>query len=436
LAPRPPARSAARAADATPRIGLALAGGGPLGAIYEIGALCALQEALKGLRFDALHSYIGVSAGGFIAAGLANGMTPRQLCSAFIENDGAASFVIDPSLFVRPAWGEMAERLAMVPGLVAQAGWRYVFSRRSLMSSFERLGRALPTGLFSSAPLEAQLREVFSAPGRSNDFRQLKRRLILVATDLDSGDPAPFGLPGWDHVPISQAVQASAALPGLFPPVCIDGRHYVDGALKKTLHASLLLDEGAGLLLCLNPLVPFDASLAPRRRVLSAGEARIPRLVDGGLPVVLSQTFRSLIHSRLAIGMKGYEASHPDVDIVLFEPDQRDAQMFLANTFSYSQRRALAEHAYQQTRADLRSRREALAPLLARHGVTIDEDVLGDSRHLLHTRLPVRTRSLQALQRLEDVLDELDTALAPRPGRRARSAGRAVAASPLRRRKP
>ena len=126
-------------------------------------------------------------------------------------------------------------------------------------------------------------------------------------------------------MPISRAVQASSALPGLFPPVEIDGRFYVDGALKKTLHASVLLDEGLDLLLCLNPLVPFDATHAPRHRVLSSGEPRIPRLVDGGLPVVLSQTFRTLIHSRLELGMKGYERSHPDTDILLFEPDQRDA---------------------------------------------------------------------------------------------------------------
>ena len=49
-----------------PRIALALAGGGPLGAIYEIGALCALEDCLQGLDFTACHHYVGVSAGGFI----------------------------------------------------------------------------------------------------------------------------------------------------------------------------------------------------------------------------------------------------------------------------------------------------------------------------------------------------------------------------------
>jgi NTE family protein len=61
-----------------PKVALALAGGGPLGAIYEIGALCALDEALEGLDFTALDHYVGVSAGGFIAAGLANGMSPHR----------------------------------------------------------------------------------------------------------------------------------------------------------------------------------------------------------------------------------------------------------------------------------------------------------------------------------------------------------------------
>ena len=67
-----------------PKIALALAGGGPLGAIYEIGALCALEESLNGIDFTKLQHYVGVSAGAFIAAGLANGITPRELCAAFI----------------------------------------------------------------------------------------------------------------------------------------------------------------------------------------------------------------------------------------------------------------------------------------------------------------------------------------------------------------
>ena len=94
-----------------PRIGVALAGGGPLGAIYELGALCALEESLPGLRFAECDAYIGVSAGGFIAAGLANGLSPRDLCRSFIENEGPAHDIFEPSLLLVPAWREVAQRL-------------------------------------------------------------------------------------------------------------------------------------------------------------------------------------------------------------------------------------------------------------------------------------------------------------------------------------
>jgi predicted acylesterase/phospholipase RssA len=392
---------------------LALAGGGPLGAVYEIGALCALEESVQGLNLSALDGYVGVSAGGFVAAGLANGMSPRALCTAFIEGGASRPDAVEPSAFVQPAWGEFLRRLATVPGLLAQAGSQVASRRGTWLSAVERLGRALPAGIFSHAPLEATLRHLLTAPGRSNDFRDLRHRLVIVATDLDSGEAAPFGLPGWDSVPISKAVAASAALPGLYPPVRIGRRWYVDGALKKTLHARVLLDMGLDLVLCLNPLVPFDASHGARHRVLSGGLPRIPRLVDGGLPVVLSQTFRSLIHSRLELGLQGYARTYPQTDLLLLEPDHRDPEMFLANLFSYSQRRRLAEHAYQRTRADLRSRRSELRRMLSRHGLSLHEDMLDDaSRTLVMRRPPPHNRAALALRQLDEVLDDLERALA------------------------
>jgi hypothetical protein len=149
--------------------------------------------------------------------------------------------------------------------------------------------------------------------------------------------------------------------------------------------------------------------------VLGGAGEHIPHLVDGGLPVVLSQTFRSLIHSRLELGIKGYDHSHPGTDVLLFEPDHRDPELFLANTFGYAQRRALAEHAYQRTRADLRSRRSVLGGRLARHGLGLDDAVLDDERRVLIKRRRLAgTRASRALRRLDEVLNDLDRALAAR----------------------
>ena len=388
-----------------PRIALAFAGGGPLGAIYEIGALCALADAMKGLDFNGCDHYVGVSAGGFIAAGLANGITPRQLCEAFIE-DRLGDDHFDPAWLMKPAWAELADRALRVPELLGGAVWAWVAQGRSFTNAFERMGAALPTGVLDNEGIHEQIQRLFSKPGRSNDFRHLRARLTLVATELDTGEAAPFGQPGWDHVPISRAIQASAALPGLFPPVEIEGKHYVDGALKKTVHATVALEEGVDLLICLNPLVPFHAD--PR----ASRATRIPSLVEGGLPAVMSQTFRSMIHSRLALGFKHYERAYPDTDIVLIEPDQRDAELFFANTFSYRQRRELAEHAYGQTLRLLRQRAPVLGPRLQRHGVSLDRDVINDrERHLL---APPRLQRPAALDRLHATLDTLQQRLQPR----------------------
>jgi predicted acylesterase/phospholipase RssA len=401
---RKPRKSASPSAKA-PRIALALAGGGPLGAIYEIGALCALEEALDGIAFTKLHHYVGVSAGSFIAAGLANGMTPRRLCAAFIHHEAGAQDTFDPAWLMQPAYGEFARRAIMVPGLAASALWRATVGRKPLSQSLERLASALPTGLFSNEQIHRRLAELFSREGRTNDFRQLETRLTLVATHLDTGEAAPFGRPGWDHVPISRAVQASSAMPGLFPPVEIGEGSYVDGALKKTLHASVALEEGVDLLLCLNPLVPFDAT--------PSGARAIPRIADGGLPAVLGQTFRSMIHSRMALGMRHYERAYPGTDIVLIEPDPRDAELHAANTFGYSHRKRLAEHAYQRTRAMLREDAGGIAARLARHGIALRFDVLHDARRLL-VAPPASQRPLgQAVHRLHGVLDDLAQHLRP-----------------------
>ena len=404
-----------------PRIALSLAGGGPLGAIYEIGALCALQEALDGIDFTKLDHYIGVSAGSFIAASLANGMSPQELCKSFIDNDGPDAQApehsdrFDPAWLMRPAFGEFARRAIVLPGVMLSAAWRAAVQRKSLISALELLGPALPTGVFSGVGIHEHLTAIFSQSGRSNDFRELQKmrgsRLTLIATNLDSGESAPFGAPGWDHVPISQAVQASSALPGLFPPVEIGEHYFVDGALKKTLHASIALDEGMDLVICLNPLVPFDA-LNARPAVMQRGlpkeRQRIPRITDGGLPAVLSQTFRSLIHSRLEMGMKGYERQYPQTDIVLIEPDHRDPEMYLANTFSYSQRRSLAEHAYQQTRHMLRARRSSLTAKFEKHGIVVNNDVLNDPKRQLVMPAVKATSVGKAVQRLEETLEDLE----------------------------
>jgi NTE family protein len=367
-------------------IGLALAGGGPFGAIYEVGALMALEDSLDGLRLEDLDCYVGVSAGGFLAAALANGIPIREIHRLFIL-DGEGDGAFTPGVFMRPALREFASRAARFPSLLGRTAWRWATQGASPASleSLQALGQLVPTGLFDNQPIDRYLESIFSRPGRTNDFRRLRRKLFLVATDLDRGESVTFGRDGYQHVTISKAVQASSALPGMFPPVEIDGRFFVDGALRKTMHASEALDEGAKLVLCVNPIVPYDARLGVRK-----GGAAGARLVEGGLPVVLSQTFRAVIHSRMTVGLAKYRGQYPDADVVLFEPEPDDHEIFFTSLFSYAARQAVCEHAYETTRADLARRAPVLEPLLARHGITMRWDVLDAADRTLPPAMPRR----------------------------------------------
>lgn len=417
--------------DRSGHVGLALAGGGPEGAVYEIGVLRALDEALDGVDFNRLPVYVGVSAGAFVSANLANGITPAQNVRAIVKHEpGEHPFV--PQTFFTPALGEMLRRTLMTPQLLLESLWGYLRNADdlTLVESLLRVSRALPVGVFDNEPIRHYLEKIYGMHGRTNDFRQLATKLIVVATELDSGVAVRFGEPGHDHVPISRAVQASSALPGVYPPVLIDGRHMVDGVLLKTVHASVALEAGARLVICVNPIVPVDTLRA------EPADVRHRRLNDLGLPTVLSQTFRTLIHSRMTVGMATYAGRYPKRNLVLFEPQPDDYRMFFTNIFSFASRRELCEYAYRATLRDLLKRYDVLGPVFAKHGIRLRKEVLldkrrdlwegvgllgGTRRDTVDGRLPLTGALDRALSRLEHYVAEHDAPAAWPPVRARRS---------------
>ncbi len=370
---------AARNGPSQRRIALALAGGGPLGAFYQLGCLHALAECTEGLDLAHLDGYVGVSSGAIIAAGLANHIPTHEMVRLFFVGDGASTHPLTPGALMRPAVGEYVDRALRLPKLALDVIKR--LTRDPLGQNWagllSPLLQAIPTGVFDNRPFEEYLRTLLGGGGRSNDFRKLDTMLRIVATDLNSGTEVRFGEPGYESVPISEAIRASTALPGLYTPVQLNGRTYVDGALLRTVHASLVLDQGADLVISVNPLVTFDAT-HPR-----AHSHR--NLAQGGLTAVMNQTFRALIQSRMQIGMATYRDRYPLSDRLLFEPDRDDEVMFFTNVFRYAERRRLANHAYQQTRRDLLLHADALAPLLERHSIALRPDRLTDARRTFDT---------------------------------------------------
>jgi len=380
--------------------------------MYELGALRALDDALDGLDLTRLDCYVGVSSGAFLAAGLVNRMSTAEMCRIFITGD-SDDVPFRPEHFLRPAVFEYLRRASTLPRL-AFDWWSSLLSPREsrLTDLMMRFGSLVPTGLFDNAEIERFLREVFSRRGRSNDFRQLDRDLYVIAVDLDSGEAVRFGAEPWKDVPISKAVQASAALPGLYPPVEVRGRHYVDGALRRTMHASVLLERGIDLLIGINPLVPFDSTQADSD---SGHRHDAHRIWEGGLPAVMSQTFRTLLQSRMQVGLAKYAQQYPGIDQLIFEPNATNGEMFFTNAFSFSNRRRVSQLGYRNTLQDLRDRADTLGPVLAAHGIRLREDVLADRHRTVLTGLGTPPpRSTETTARLRRALDETEHLLRKR----------------------
>ena len=394
--------------DSPAKTGLAIAGGGPVGAIYELGALRALDESIDGLRLHELDVYVGVSSGALIAAGLANRMTTAELCRIFMGKE-YASLRFDPGDFLRPAYKEYFQRAIRLPTILTDALVNMIrhAPNTSVSQLIRKLGQAVPSGIFDNETIHDFLEEAFEITSHSNRFEDLRCKLYIVAVDLDSGAVVRFGSESHRDVTISRAVQASAALPGLCPPVEINGRFFVDGALRRTLHASVALNEGVDMMIGINPLVPFDTDA---KHLNTQGP--IQQLTRGGLPLIMSQTFRALVQSRMEAGFKKYYRSHPIADLLLVEPDRGDEEIFFTNIFSYASRKALCEHAYQVTRQDLYSRRHQIGPMLEKRGMSLRLDLLQDEERSFEQSIGGGTSSHASVARsLSSVLDDLDKLL-------------------------
>ena len=392
--------------DPNIKIGLACAGGAIEGAAYEVGVLNALEESLDGIHFNDLDIYVGVSAWAFITACLANDITPSTLAKGFISKSHKV-MQVTPETFFKPAIYEYWDRIERLPKLVSEAIWNYVTHPLDLTleGALYPLTSLLPVGIFSNDHLRRYLEQNFRLEGRTDNFRELKKKLRIIATDLESSDVVHFGEPPFDDIPISKAVQASTALPVLYTPVNIKGSYYIDGVARRTVHASVALEEGSHLVFCINPIVPVDTK--------HKKENGSQHILDRGLTAVLSQTFRTMIHSRMLTGFKNYEYRYPDADFVVIEPSITDTRLFFTNIFSFQNRKEVCEYGYQSTRQQLLKHYNELSGILAKYDIHINREVLLDSRRTLYGQIEDNHQDSikSALKRTDEVLSHLDELL-------------------------
>lgn len=239
------------------RTGLALGGGGARG-FAHIGVLRALAAAEMPIDL-----VTGTSVGAAVAAGVAVGQSPEETGDA-VERSG---------------------RWATVPN-------------------------PLPLhGVFTAAFIERELRRQYG----DMCFEDLRTPLAVVAVDVHSGEEVV--LSSGELVP---ALLASMAVPGIFPPVRLDGRVLVDGAVRSPVPIRTCRDLGA------------DVVIASRMRVTAEPRALATRRSMPWLPETMSWSLE-LMQDQVAA------ASMEDADIVIDTCIQRDS----AGIFDFGHRQSI-----------------------------------------------------------------------------------------------
>jgi NTE family protein len=348
------------------KVALVLAGGGIMGVVYEIGALRAINDMLVDLTVNDFDIYVGTSAGALVTSLVANGYTPHEIMR-FMDNRHPEIGGVRVGDIFHANLQDYARRLMNLPRALLTLGYNSMRHPGDLALSdlIWEFTEVLPSGLYDGNALERYVRRMLEMPGRSNRFDFLEKQLYVVATELDTGNRAVFGQGGKAIVPISRAVAASSALPVLYRPVEIFGRDYLDGGLHGTASLDLAIESGAKLVICINPMVPLNARrVHPDENYIS----------EHGLPAIINQAVRTLLHSSLRYHIKNLQMKYPDVDIVLIQPEWDDHRMFSYNPMYYGSRLMLAEHGFETVTSGLLAHYDYYRQVLKRHGIDVHTD--------------------------------------------------------------
>jgi NTE family protein len=353
------------------RTALVLGGGGFTGGVYEIGALRALDLLAVNRTVNQFDVYVGTSAGSFVAALVANGVTPEEMMRVVNQQVPTPFRDVDRGTLMRPNAVEFAQSAALLPLRLLGLGRSLLGQLRSasLIDLAVGVAEALPSGLYDGRGIQEYLEKVLSDPDRVNDFRLLENELYLTATDLDTCERIVLGGPEWDDVPIARSVAASTALPMVYKPIEIKGRHLVDGGIRSTTNVDIAVERGAKFVIVVNPLVPYVNDF--QKVIPTMLGSRVRRVADMGFPQIGYQAFKLLAHQRLHEAVSRWREKYPGVDIILIEPDPNDELMFETNILNFTRRVEIARHGFESVTLKLASDYDELKAVCAKHGIDI-----------------------------------------------------------------
>ena len=373
----PPRESGARQpvhsmVDARSRMGLCLSGGGVTGAMYQVGCLAALEDRIEGFAASEFDVFVGTGSGATVALALASGLNVQRMYRALLD-PADDFFPLQRNHLLRIDLGE----LLRVFGSAIAAARRVVSSAATspldvnVWDELERFVDSLPAGVFTLDAYERFLTEFMQRRGVPLHFADLPRKLFIVASDLDAGKRALFGHGDLAHVPVARAVAASSAIPILYAPVEIDGRDYVDGGIGDAAHIDVAEREGCRLIVVVNPMVPVHAGADGSD--VPTGHGKKHRVRDKGAIWVYNQAVRIWMEARLQLGLEQFRQAHPHTSVMMFEPKQTDATLFMYSPMNFAARRAILQEGYTQTVRRLSDPESPLRATLKAHGLRVAE---------------------------------------------------------------
>src|SRR5437879_5081380 len=145
---------------------LVLGGGGFTGGVYEIGALRALDLLSVNRTVNEFDVYVGTSAGAFVAASVANGVTPEEMMRVIVQQVPTPYADARVSSLLKPNYREFVTRGALFPLRLAQVVRTLArdVGQISAVDIVLGLAEALPTGLYAGEGIERYVKRILSDP--------------------------------------------------------------------------------------------------------------------------------------------------------------------------------------------------------------------------------------------------------------------------------
>ena len=219
-----------RLAHSVPVNGLILAGGGLAGIAWETGIVCGIADEAPDVARALVGSdvLVGTSAGSTVAAQLGSGSSLDEL---FARQTAEESYELDSGVDIDEI-GELFITAMADPGATKE----------------QKLQRIGAFALTTDTVAEAVRRDVIAHRLPAHDWPE--RVLRVTAIDIATGALVVFDRDS--QVELVDAVAASCAVPGAWPPVTIGGRRYMDGGVGSTVNMGVAYDCESAVV-----LVPF-----------------------------------------------------------------------------------------------------------------------------------------------------------------------------------